>query len=109
MKYSRLFKGLLHLRLNGLSNIKGPDINLSEKNTKAVGTEDWSGDGVRAKDPIQRGSVTRWELEMYGRGGMWNFAGMVSNDITDFNQLNYWGKGKNLYGVDDNSLLSLKK
>ena len=84
------------------NQLKGDNIELSEDDSKAICTEypKGSGHSVCANFTINRGDLISWELECRFRGRAYNFLGVVSSQITDFNLCP--GKGmKHAHGIDD--------
>ena len=79
---------------------KGENIKLVEDDSKAVSIAD--GHSVRADFGIHRGEIVSWELEFKILYASYNFVGVVSSLVTDFNTYPS-GKMNHAYGVDDST------
>ena len=83
------------------SQYKGSKIELDEDDTKAMCVNHSEGHSVRAKDPIMRGQIVSWELEVHLKGSMCNFLGIISSEQNEFDKNPYHYEMTNCWGIDD--------
>ena len=84
---------------------KGDKINLLENDSKAICTDDnVEGEfhSIRADFCIARNQIVSWELEAITKTSNCYFYGVVSSEVTNFNQCPA-GSMSDAYGVDDSA------